>query len=247
MLVKNEQSVAAVCRTLSINRTQFNRFLAGESFPAPDVLTRICQYFGVSVRIINEPLSDTREPSLLGFQKDFDPSPILNKIWIDDGQQLPDGLYGFYLGHFADRAKYSRQLVRIYTLTNGFKVFKGVVSEGFAKSSGQSTLWRDRVYPGIFFKHVNTFSLILSSNYAALTVYGCFDYGLHSLPSYFPGFFAVTQQARPNERQIVPGLLEHLRGGMEEYRYHRRRVGNVSLEDLDPIQRDYFENWTPPS
>jgi transcriptional regulator with XRE-family HTH domain len=38
-------SVSALCRELGINRTQFNRYLSGESFPRPDILQRICAYF----------------------------------------------------------------------------------------------------------------------------------------------------------------------------------------------------------
>src|SRR5680860_341270 len=47
-------SVAGLCRDLGINRTQFNRYLTGESFPRPDVLHRICQFFGTDARILLE-------------------------------------------------------------------------------------------------------------------------------------------------------------------------------------------------
>ena len=33
-------NVSALCRELSLNRTQFNRYLAGESFPRPDILQK---------------------------------------------------------------------------------------------------------------------------------------------------------------------------------------------------------------
>ena len=45
-------SISALCRELGINRTQYNRYLAGESFPRPDVLHRICSYFEVDARIL---------------------------------------------------------------------------------------------------------------------------------------------------------------------------------------------------
>ncbi|WP_254447865.1 helix-turn-helix domain-containing protein [Ruegeria arenilitoris] len=51
-------SVAALCRQLGINRTQFNRYLSGESFPRPDVLDRICRFFEVDARILLKPLDD---------------------------------------------------------------------------------------------------------------------------------------------------------------------------------------------
>ncbi len=51
-------SVSELCRQLGINRTQFNRYLAGESFPRPDVLDRICGFFQVDARILLQPLDD---------------------------------------------------------------------------------------------------------------------------------------------------------------------------------------------
>lgn len=49
-------SISALCRELEINRTQFNRYLAGESFPRPDILHRICNFFDVDARILLEPV-----------------------------------------------------------------------------------------------------------------------------------------------------------------------------------------------
>ena len=49
-------SVSDLARQLGINRTQFNRYLSGESFPRPDVLDRICVFFGVDARVLLEPI-----------------------------------------------------------------------------------------------------------------------------------------------------------------------------------------------
>ncbi len=51
-------SVSEMCRQLGINRTQFNRYLGGESFPRPDVLDRMCRFFGVDARILLKPLDE---------------------------------------------------------------------------------------------------------------------------------------------------------------------------------------------
>jgi transcriptional regulator with XRE-family HTH domain len=57
-------NVSALCRELSLNRTQFNRYLAGESFPRPDILQKICLHFGLDERILLQPLSELKnEPS----------------------------------------------------------------------------------------------------------------------------------------------------------------------------------------
>ncbi|SHE57437.1 Cro/C1-type HTH DNA-binding domain-containing protein [Ruegeria intermedia] len=60
-LVGSYASVSEVCRRLGINRTQFNRYLSGESFPRPDVLDRICRFFGVDARILLTALSEIQK------------------------------------------------------------------------------------------------------------------------------------------------------------------------------------------
>lgn len=57
-LSQQYSSVSELCRQLGINRTQFNRYLGGESFPRPDVLDRICRFFEVDARILLRPLDE---------------------------------------------------------------------------------------------------------------------------------------------------------------------------------------------
>lgn len=61
-LASRYPSVSELCRQLGINRTQFNRYLAGESFPRPDVLDRICRFFNVDARILLKPLDEISTP-----------------------------------------------------------------------------------------------------------------------------------------------------------------------------------------
>jgi len=60
LLCQPYASVSALCRELGINRTQFNRYLSGESFPRPDILQRICAYFKVYARILLLPLHEVQ-------------------------------------------------------------------------------------------------------------------------------------------------------------------------------------------
>ncbi len=55
-LAQQYPSVSELCRQLGINRTQFNRYLGGESFPRPDILDRICNFFDVDARILLRPI-----------------------------------------------------------------------------------------------------------------------------------------------------------------------------------------------
>jgi transcriptional regulator with XRE-family HTH domain len=91
-LSKSYRSVSALCRDLGVNRTQFNRYLSGESLPRPEVLQQICAFFDVDARILLQPLDELRRtaglPPHLG---DFFDAPGLAPRESD----LPRGFYRF--------------------------------------------------------------------------------------------------------------------------------------------------------
>ncbi|KPQ26246.1 MAG: Cro/C1-type HTH DNA-binding domain [Halomonas sp. HL-48] len=53
-------SIAEVCRRLTINRAQFNRYLSGRYRPSHAALQRICHFFGVTTEDIALPHHDFR-------------------------------------------------------------------------------------------------------------------------------------------------------------------------------------------
>jgi len=65
ILARSFPSISELSRQLGINRTQFNRYLSGESFPRPDVLARMCKFFGVDARVLLEPVES---PDFTGFR-----------------------------------------------------------------------------------------------------------------------------------------------------------------------------------
>lgn len=56
LIANQDTNVAAFSRELDINRTQLNRYLAGESWPPVDTLARICSHTGTDARILTTPL-----------------------------------------------------------------------------------------------------------------------------------------------------------------------------------------------
>lgn len=68
ILTEGHRSVSELCRELGVNRTQFNRYLAGQASPRPEVLHRICQHFGVNARILLEPLHEIHDPGEIRVQ-----------------------------------------------------------------------------------------------------------------------------------------------------------------------------------
>lgn len=63
-------NISEITREIGINRTQFYRFLHGESHPRPDILAKICVHFGVDGNIVLTPLPEHADDS------DFQPAPV---------------------------------------------------------------------------------------------------------------------------------------------------------------------------
>lgn len=87
-------SISDLSRQLGINRTQFNRYLSGESFPRPDVLARICAFFKVDARVLLEPVGDigaSRDPFSTPFLKDY----VYAGVSDIPNELFPSGFYRF--------------------------------------------------------------------------------------------------------------------------------------------------------
>lgn len=83
-LLVTQPSINHVCDALGIHRSQFQRFLSGTSFPRPDMLVRICNYFGVSTDIYTTPLLQ---------QTTAHPLPSGHTLIPPSKDILPDGIY----------------------------------------------------------------------------------------------------------------------------------------------------------
>jgi transcriptional regulator with XRE-family HTH domain len=61
LLCTFKPSISQVGRELDINRSQFNRYLAGTSTPRTGLLRKICDYFGVEMHELMLPPLDFAE------------------------------------------------------------------------------------------------------------------------------------------------------------------------------------------
>ncbi len=58
LLCSYKASIAEVCRTLGINRSQFNRYLSGSTLPRAGLMRTICDFFGVELHEMLLPADD---------------------------------------------------------------------------------------------------------------------------------------------------------------------------------------------
>ncbi len=208
------RSVSDLCRQLGINRTQFNRYLSGESFPRPDVLHLICQFFDVDARILLEPLEqlDTR-PGVLNHP--FLAGNIGSGMQTLSEEVFPSGFYRFSRRSFIENDLVIVGLVYVfrdnqYTFLRGYEPRQAMSTHGLPTNSPL------REFRGYISPQVDgvSFNVAHRHNMAAT-----FNYLGRVAP--FNNRFWVGYAARPTR--------ENLRG---------RRVARMVYEHIDaPLQK----------
>ncbi|MEY8840789.1 helix-turn-helix domain-containing protein [Cribrihabitans sp. XS_ASV171] len=138
-LSRQYPSISELSRQLGINRTQYNRYLSGESFPRPDVLDKICRFFEVDARILLDPVDEIGDEGqvLTGPQlKDFF-GPAVHGLTED---LLPSGLYRFSRRSFVNHTQFVVGVVRIFreggaTFMRGFEAKEAMQQQGLPASA----------------------------------------------------------------------------------------------------------------
>ena len=125
LLCSYYKSIAEVCRRLSVNRPQFNRYLSGTTFPSNSTLRRVCDFFGVEEHEILLPHNQFRR--LLQVRPIADQEPVqahtLEQQHFDKlnsvGQNGIEKYVGYYFEYYLSMAypgKVLRTLVCIERL-----------------------------------------------------------------------------------------------------------------------------------
>ncbi|MFP7570706.1 helix-turn-helix domain-containing protein [Marivita sp. S2033] len=235
-LAKSTESISALCRDLGINRTQFNRYLSGESFPRPDVLFRICQYFNVDARIILEPLEDIafRTQSLLNHPEisDFLAPGVTQMTEL----LFPSGFYQFSRRSFSDNTAFLRGLVYVYrkdgaTFLRGFEAREAVEHQGLRSDP------HTREFRGLVRAAEGGVAIVISRQQALSTSFNF----LAQVPSFennfFVGYAARTAQESPTGTRVARMVCEYLAHDGRKARAAARTAGLCKVEDLAPFHR----------
>ena len=137
LLCSYHKSIAEVCRQLGVNRSQFNRYLNGETFPSLRSMRRMCDFFGVEESEILLPHGQFSElvrlkPSESGVRAETN---LVSAI-ADDLRSASRSALDNYIGHYftyynsmSHPGKTLRSLTRLYRTPFGVNV-KSVESVG---------------------------------------------------------------------------------------------------------------------
>lgn len=236
ILVSSYRSVAALCRELGINRTQFNRYLAGESFPRPDVLHRICRFFDVDARILLEPIEGLA-PSV----RDLLNHPELEGFFGAEPQVVPEdvfpsGFYRFTRRSFLDESRLVLGLLRVKR-RDGYTFLRSFESREALRLQGLSVRPRDREFRGLVLRqqegilalasHRNT----LSCSFNFLTRQSSFQ------PNIWEGYAARTIRETVSGQRATRMVYEHLGGFSDQVLDTARRAGLVTLDGVPEYHR----------
>jgi len=233
VLANRYASVAGLCRELGINRTQFNRYLAGESFPRPDVLHRICLFFDVDARILLEPVDEITRPEK---SRDILTHPVvlpyLGKTVepvLED--ELPSGFYRFSRPSFTDNQRFVVGLLYVFrkdggTFVRGYELPQAMSDQGL---SGAAC---DREFRGVVMKQERGIT-ILAARRGALT---CSYSFLSRVPSFqnnfWEGYATRTVSESIVGQRVVRFVIEHIQGGWRAARAMAGDSGYHTVEDL---------------
>lgn len=237
-------SITQVARDLGINRTQYNRYLSGEAHPRPEILARICAYFGLDARILLEPLDRLQGPQAQGVGLKL--RSIFSALSSDfDHARMPDGLYQFLIPNMLNPSELAADFMYIYTLPDGRKQLEWAAPRFHAEDTGMGTSWQDRKLSGPMFQHVDGVSLLISNPVARLMMHWFVSPGYRGAPHVHTGYATMSQTAGPGKLQIAPLILRKLPTSFADILRIRRAQPKLSFDTLPEHFAAYLRDWRP--
>lgn len=243
-LSKQHSSISALCRELEINRTQFNRYLSGESFPRPDILHKIATFFGKDARILLEPVDEiensTRDLMHHPFLKDF----FGERITQVTEEMFPSGFYRFSRPSFVEPNKYILGLVRVWREDN-YTFVRGLEAKAAFKDQGLPWDARSREFCGTVLMQEEGLT-ILSSRRNAMTCSFAF---VNKAPSfqnnYWIGFATRTVPEGVDGSRAVRMVFEQLENETGQILNAARSTGFCDVDGLPAFHRRLLRTEEP--
>ncbi|WP_039016963.1 helix-turn-helix domain-containing protein [Halocynthiibacter namhaensis] len=240
-LCERAGSVTGIANELGINRAQFVRYMNGESSPRPEILEKICRYFGLDARILLEPLEtlNQNEPRI---ERAFAESKMDLDVLIKDPAGLPDGFYKYWKVPFTFGGA-------IYVTLSYIKTVNGV---RHIKTIDHRYFYRDKVvgkyaYPlrrcdGFLFSHPHGHSFLLTYGKNRTTIFGYLEHSHGFNSQLYVGYTAISNPQKQGVRRVSNIVFEKLDISWSEALAFARKEPNWAIEDVHPSIREYLEN-----
>lgn len=236
-------SISELSRQLGINRTQFNRYLSGESFPRPDVLARICDFFDVDARVLLEPVDNiiTTDDPLTG--------PVLG-AYLGVGVQsvtesvFPSGFYRFSRRSFMEGKKYITGVVRVFrqgsaTFIRGYEAREAIKAQGLNLTRGT------REFRGLVMRQEDGIAALISRKDAMTTFFNYLTRVTSFENNYWVGYVTRTVRDEPGQERAVRMVYEYLGTGIGTAKAASKAAGYCDIDDLLPFHQRLLKPDTP--
>lgn len=239
VMARDYPSISELSRQLGINRTQFNRYLAGESFPRPDVLDRICTFFGVDARILLDPvesLSSGSDPLTGDFLKDF----VGKGVREVTEEFFPTGFYRFSRKSFVHQDQFAMGLVYVFRdgdtcFVRGYEPISAMRAQGFPLES------QAREYRGIVLREENGVASLMSRRGTMTCSFNFLSRVASFDNNYWVGYVTRTVAETLSSSRAVRMVYEYLDCPFSEVMGMARHTGFISEEALPPFHARLLE------
>lgn len=234
-LARQQPSISELSRRLGINRTQFNRYLSGESFPRPDVLDRICRFFDVDARILLHPVEtlNTRSDILTGdYLRDFVGAGV-----ADIPEDIfPSGFYRFSRQSFVSDSKFVIGLVFVFR-KDGSTFIRGYEAKEAMRQQGLDDSARAREFRGFVTRQEDGIAALISRRNAMTSSFNYLTRVASMENNYWDGYVARTVRESMNGTRAVRMVYEYMGRGARDVLGTARDAGLVSETALLPFHK----------
>ena len=242
-LSEGYDSISELARQLGINRTQFNRYLSGESFPRPDVLARVCAFFDVDARVLLEPVDE------IGNGQDPISNPFLREFVGAGASNVPEDIFpsGFY--RFSRRS-FMQQDVFILGVVHVRRDGTNTYLRGYENKSAMAiqSLPQDspsREFRGIVMQQEDGIVFIASRRNAMTSSFNYLSLVASFENNFWVGYITRTVPESADGLRVTRMVFEFLGPKPAQALPHARATGFCSTEDMPAFHRRLLAPETP--
>ena len=238
-LSRQYPSISELSRRLGINRTQFNRYLSGESFPRPDVLDRICTFFKVDARILLEPVEalNTRDAVLNG---DFLANFVGQGVYDIPEDLFPSGFYRFSRRSFVRDNRFIVGLVYVLR-KNNLTFIRGYEAREALRQQGLPDDSRSREFRGYVARQEDGVAMLISRHNAMTCSFNFLARVASFENNFWVGYVTRTVRENAAGTRAERMVYEYLGRDVSLVLEAARQTGYYDEEDLMPFHRQMLQ------
>ena len=228
-------SISELARQLGINRTQFNRYLAGESFPRPDVLARVCSFFKVDARVLLERVDD------IGSAEDPIANPYLRDYVGAGSSNVPESIFPSGFFRFSRRSFVRQEVFTmgvVHVRRDGTNTFlRGFESREAMKVQSLPITKQAREFRGIVMQQEDGIVIIASRKNSMTTTFNYLSRVASFENNYWHGYITRTVPESTGGLRAARMVFEFLGTRASDAIPAARATGFRSPEELPPFHR----------